>query len=196
MKQYGLILFTSATLLTVTACHKAAPLAAAPTIAPPVQPAPPTQPKPVAVAAAKPVATQPPAARSTPPAKMTAQERATLTERLARLEDALFDYDKTSIRSDAMAALKNDVEVIRGILANYPTQKLVIEGHADERGTAEYNLGLGDKRADSAQEFLASMGIPHEQLSVVSYGKERPACSDHTEECWQRNRRVHITAAP
>jgi peptidoglycan-associated lipoprotein len=127
---------------------------------------------------------------------MTAQERATLAEHLAKLEDALFDYDKTTIRYDAVAALKNDVEVIRGILTNYPAQKLLIEGHADDRGSAEYNLGLGDKRAGSAEQFLATMGIPMQQLSVVSFGKERPLCSDQTEACWQRNRRVHITAAP
>ena len=127
---------------------------------------------------------------------MPKEVRDTLNARLARLEDALFDYDQSTIRSDASAALRDDVNVIRGILADYPSQKLVVEGHADERGSAEYNLALGDRRAHAVQEFLSSMGIPGPQLAVVSYGKERPVCTDASESCWQRNRRAHLTAAP
>jgi peptidoglycan-associated lipoprotein len=127
---------------------------------------------------------------------MPAAVRATLNEHLARLEDALFDYDKSTIRSDATTALRDDVGVIRDILANYPSQKLMIEGHTDERGSDEYNLGLGDRRARSAQEFLQNMGIPMNQLNVISYGKDRPRCTEQTEQCWQQNRRAHITAAP
>ncbi len=127
---------------------------------------------------------------------MTPEERATLNEKLAHLNDALFDYDKSTIRSDASTVLKADVGVIRDILANYPNQKLLIEGNADERGSEEYNLALGDRRARAAQEFLVQMGIPAAQLSLVSYGKERPVCTDKTEDCWQRNRRAHVTAAP
>ena len=121
--------------------------------------------------------------------------RANLNERLAKLEDALFDFDKYTIRTDAVTALQDDVGVIRDILASYPDQKLLIEGHADERGSAEYNLALGDKRAQAAEAFLNSMGIPANQLTVISYGKDRPVCSDQTEACWQKNRRAHITAA-
>jgi len=121
--------------------------------------------------------------------------RDNLNQKLARLEDALFDYDKSTIRSDASTALKDDVGVIRDILASYPSQKLLIEGHADERGSQEYNLALGDRRARAAEEFLSSMGIPNNQLTVISYGKERPVCTDETESCWQRNRRAHMTAA-
>jgi peptidoglycan-associated lipoprotein len=127
---------------------------------------------------------------------MTPQERATLNERLARLEDALFDYNQATIRSDASTVLKDDVGVVRDILANYPAQKLMIEGYADERGSSEYNLALGDKRARAAEEFLTTMQIPAVQLTVISYGKERPVCTDQNEACWQKNRRVHITAAP
>jgi peptidoglycan-associated lipoprotein len=126
---------------------------------------------------------------------MPAVVRETLNQRLARLEDALFNYDQSTIRSDASVALRDDVSVIRGILADYPSQKLIIEGHADERGSAEYNLALGDRRAHAVQEFLASMGIPGPQLAVVSYGKERPVCTDESESCWQRNRRAHLIAA-
>jgi peptidoglycan-associated lipoprotein len=128
--------------------------------------------------------------------QMSAAERATLNERLAHMEDALFDYDKSTIRSDATTALRDDVNVIRDILASYPSQKLLIEGHTDERGSDEYNMGLGDRRARSAEEFLETMGIPMNQLTVISYGKDRPRCTEETEQCWQENRRAHITAAP
>jgi len=127
---------------------------------------------------------------------MSAQERETLNQRLAHLSDALFDYDKASIRPDATTTLSGDVSVVKGILSNYPSQKLLVEGDTDERGSAEYNLALGDKRAHAAEQFLIGMGIPQNQLTVVSYGKERPVCEDHDESCWQKNRRAHITAAP
>jgi len=127
---------------------------------------------------------------------MTPQERQTLNEKLAKLEDALFDYDKSTIRPDASTALKDDVGVIRDILANYPSQKLLIEGHCDERGSEEYNIALGDRRAKATEGFLASMGIPEAQLTIISFGKDRPVCTDNDESCWQKNRRAHITAAP
>ena len=136
------------------------------------------------------------AAQPSKPATMPAAVRKQLSDELAKLEDALFDYDQSTIRSDASVALRDDVNVIRGILADYPSQKLVIEGHADERGSAEYNLALGDRRAHAVQEFLSSMGVPGPQLAVVSYGKERPVCTDESESCWQRNRRAHVTAEP
>jgi peptidoglycan-associated lipoprotein len=127
---------------------------------------------------------------------MTPQERATLNEKLARLEDALFDYDKSTIRTDATTALREDVNVIRDILSNYPAQKLLIEGHADERGSEEYNMALGDRRAKAAEQFLEQMGIPNNQLTILSMGKDKPVCGDKTEDCWQKNRRAHVTAAP
>jgi peptidoglycan-associated lipoprotein len=129
------------------------------------------------------------------PTTMPPDVKKKLNDYLAKLEDALFDYDQATIRSDASAALRDDVAVIRGILADYPNQKLVIEGHADERGSAEYNLALGDRRAHAVEEFLSSQGIPGPQLAVVSYGKERPVCTDESEACWQKNRRAHVTAA-
>jgi peptidoglycan-associated lipoprotein len=127
---------------------------------------------------------------------MPAEVRATLNDRLAKMEDALFDYDKATIRPDATTALKDDVGVIRDILVAYPSQKLIIQGNADERGSEEYNLALGDRRAQSVKDFLTSMGIPAQQLTLISYGKERPVCTDDTQACWQRNRRAHVTAAP
>ncbi|HEY4087762.1 MAG TPA: OmpA family protein [Bryobacteraceae bacterium] len=182
-------------ILFSAACHKAVPVSAKATPPPP----PPAQstPAPRSVAPATRQVAQTP--RSTPPARsasMTPQERETLNQRLAHLSDALFDYDKATIRTDATSVLRGDVDVVKGILSNYPSQKLIVEGDTDERGSAEYNLALGDKRAHSAEQFLISMGIPQNQLTVVSYGKERPVCEEHDESCWQKNRRAHITAAP
>jgi peptidoglycan-associated lipoprotein len=127
---------------------------------------------------------------------MPADVRKSLNDSLARLEDALFDYDKSTIRTDATTALRDDSGVIRDILASYPSQKLVIEGHCDERGSDEYNMALGDRRARAAEEFLTTMGVSGNQLSVVSFGKDRPVCTDNTEACYQKNRRAHLTAAP
>ncbi len=194
-KQHILAAVVVAGFLSVAACHKAVPVASRP-----AAPAPVASVAPSSTATSTPTASAVTATPSQPvetqrPATMTPQELATLNERLARLEDALFDYDRAAIRTDASTILKDDVGVIRDILANYSSQKLVIEGHADERGSAEYNLGLGDKRARAAEEFLTMMGIPQVQLTVISYGKDHPICSDQTETCWQKNRRAHITAA-
>jgi len=197
MRNHVLLAVGVAGFVSLAACHKAVPVASRPEAPVPVAAAParPATPAPAPVAAKQTpsLPTQTNASRST---TISPQERATLNERLARLEDALFDYDRATIRSDASTVLKDDVGVIRDILANYPSQKLVIQGNADERGSSEYNLALGDKRARAAEEFLTTMGIPVAQLTVISYGKERPVCTDQTEACWQRNRRAHITAAP
>jgi peptidoglycan-associated lipoprotein len=195
MKRRALALLGFAGLLCTAACHKTAPVASRPPDTTPVAtaaPAPPAPPK----SSSAPAAPSRPVAQTPRSTTLTPAERATLNERLARLEDALFDYDKASIRSDATAALRDDVGVIRDILANYPSQKLLIEGHCDERGSEEYNMALGDKRAQAAEEFLTGMGIPKVQLTVISYGKERPVCTDQSEQCYQRNRRAHVTAAP
>jgi len=196
MKRTSLALVGFAILLSTAACHKAAPVAAShPPDTTPVAPAPTsTTPAPRSSGQA-PLPSQR-VAETPRPATMTPQERATLNEKLARLEDALFDYDKSTIRSDARTALADDVAVIRDILANYPNQKLLIEGHCDERGSEEYNMALGDRRAKASEEFLSSMGIPNAQLTIVSFGKDKPVCTDKSEDCWQRNRRAHVTAAP
>jgi peptidoglycan-associated lipoprotein len=123
-----------------------------------------------------------------------AATRARIDQLLARIEDAYFDYDKAFIRPDAQKTLYADSTELRDILKNYPDYKLTIEGHCDERGSAEYNLGLGDKRAGAAKDYLVAIGIPAAQLATISYGKEKPVCSQHDEDCWQRNRRVHIVA--
>lgn len=190
---------TSLTAFVLTVgCSKKAPVASTPKApdSSPVAAAP--APAPVA---ARPAPTQPArtpqsvAQTTRPAAQMPAEVRANLNDRLAKMEDALFDFDKATIRTDATTALKDDVAVIRDILATYPSQKLVIQGNADERGSAEYNLALGDRRAEAVKDFLTSMGVPSGQLTLISYGKERPVCSEETENCYQRNRRAHVTAA-
>jgi peptidoglycan-associated lipoprotein len=195
MKLRAFAALSFAGLFCAAGCHKTAPVATRTPDTIPVATAAPTTPAPPSSSRA-PVAASQPVAQNPRSTTMTPAERATLNERLARLEDALFDYDKAVIRSDATSALRDDVGVIRDILATYPSQKLVIEGHADERGSAEYNVALGDKRARAAEEFLTGMGISAVQLTVISYGKERPVCTDQSEQCYQKNRRAHVTAAP
>jgi peptidoglycan-associated lipoprotein len=123
-----------------------------------------------------------------------AQTRARIDTLLARIEDAYFDYDKHNLRPDAIKALEADSTELRDILKDYPDYKLSVEGHCDERGSAEYNMALGQERADAAKNYLVQVGIPSAQLGTVSYGKEKPACDEHDEACWQKNRRIHIVA--
>jgi peptidoglycan-associated lipoprotein len=123
-----------------------------------------------------------------------AATRARIDQLLAKIEDAYFDYDRHTLRPDAIAALKGDSTELRDILKDYPDYKLTIEGHCDERGSAEYNIALGQARADAAKTYLEGVGIPSGQLGTVSYGKEKPSCQDHEENCWQKNRRIHIVA--
>lgn len=116
-----------------------------------------------------------------------------LADRLnAEVKDAYFDFDKSDIRADARDTLKGDATALRSIFHDFPSAMLNVEGHCDERGSAEYNLALGDRRAEAAKDFLVEFGVPSAQLKTISYGKERPVCTDHTEDCWQRNRRAHV----
>jgi peptidoglycan-associated lipoprotein len=112
---------------------------------------------------------------------------------LNRIQDAYFDYDKHSIRPDAQTALAADAKTLGEILRQYPDYKLTVQGYCDERGSEQYNLALGEKRAQQAKEYLASLGVPDSQLKTVSFGKEDQVCTEHDEACWQKNRRAHIT---
>jgi len=140
--------------------------------------------------------TSTPSSTSTPQVSRmpNAQTRARIDTLLGRIEDAYFDYDKHTLRPDAIKALEADSTELRDILKDYPDYKLTVEGHCDERGSAEYNMALGQERADAAKAYLVQVGIPSGQLSTVSYGKEKPICDSHDETCWQKNRRVHIVA--
>jgi peptidoglycan-associated lipoprotein len=116
-----------------------------------------------------------------------------IQELLDRIQDAYFDYDKHNIRPDAQSALAADAKTLGEILKQYPDYKLTVQGYCDERGSEQYNLALGDKRALQAKEYLASLGVPDSQLKTVSFGKEKQICDEHDEACWQKNRRAHIT---
>ncbi len=104
------------------------------------------------------------------------------------LSDAYFDYDQADLREDARSALAADAEWLK----KYPSVQVLIEGHCDERGTGAYNLALGDRRANAAKEYLVSLSIDGSRMRTVSYGEERPFCSDSNESCWQQNRRAHF----
>jgi peptidoglycan-associated lipoprotein len=111
------------------------------------------------------------------------------------VQDAYFDFDRSDIREDARATLTHDAEVLKQLFSDNPGFDVMIEGHCDERGSAEYNLGLGDRRATAAKEFLVQLGVDANRLKTISYGKERPQCTEQTEECYQKNRRVHFAPA-
>lgn len=129
-----------------------------------------------------------------PPPPAPKAPEVTLEQRLSsEVMDVYFDYDKSDVRADARDVLTKDADALKSILAAFPNATIVVEGHCDERGSAEYNLGLGDRRATSAKDFLVQLGVPTDRLKTISYGKERPVCTDHTEDCWQKNRRAHFS---
>jgi peptidoglycan-associated lipoprotein len=129
-----------------------------------------------------------------PPPKAAPVQDEVLTENLdvlnkkGYLTDAFFDFDKADLREDARSALANDAQWLK----KYSSMQILIEGHCDERGTSAYNLALGDRRANAAKEYLVSLGIDASRVRTISYGKERPFCTESTESCWQENRRAHL----
>jgi peptidoglycan-associated lipoprotein len=164
-------------VLLVGGCAKKAPTTAEAS-RPPVQ----TRPEATAVS-------PPPAAAPTHDvqADVLSQDLATIN-RKGYLEDAYFDYDAASLRDDARGELAKD----SAWLKKFPSVRVLLEGHCDERGTEAYNLALGERRAAAAREYLVSLGVPEERIQTVSYGKERPFCQSDTESCWQQNRRAHF----
>ena len=130
-----------------------------------------------------------------PPPTTTGQPTLSSSEMISReAQDAFFDYDHMDIRGDARNALTTDADLLKRVFAKDPNVVVIVEGHCDERGSAEYNLGLGDRRATAAKEFLVQLGVPADRLKTISYGKERPQCTDATEDCYQKNRRAHLAA--
>ncbi len=105
-----------------------------------------------------------------------------------RLEDVHFDFDKYSIRPDARLIIKRNYGVLQGA----PGAEVLIEGHCDEKGTVEYNLALGQRRANATRDYLISLGMNAAQASTVSYGEERPLDPRQTEDAWAKNRRCHF----
>ena len=108
----------------------------------------------------------------------------------AAFESVYFDFDKSDLRQDARDVLNKNAEALKA----KADVKIKIEGNCDERGSAEYNIGLGDRRATAAKDFLAQLGVPGDRVKLVSYGKEKPQCTESNEECWQKNRRVHFVS--
>jgi peptidoglycan-associated lipoprotein len=104
------------------------------------------------------------------------------------LKDIHFAFDSYELDEEARSILREDGNWLK----DNPQARVEIEGHCDERGTVEYNLALGAKRARAAKEYLVALGIPADRLSTISYGEELPVCQEHNEECWQRNRRCHF----
>ena len=110
---------------------------------------------------------------------------------LREVRDAYFDYDKADIRPDARAALSKTADFLK----SNPRFKVIVEGHCDERGSTEYNLGLGDRRASAVKQYIVSLGVSADRVSTVSFGKEKPFCMESAEACWQQNRRGHFVRA-
>ncbi len=130
-----------------------------------------------------------------PPTTTTGQPTLSSSEMISReAQDAYFDYDHMDVRGDARNALTTDADLLKRVFSKDPNVVVIIEGHCDERGSAEYNLGLGDRRATAAKDFLVQLGVPADRLKTISYGKERPQCTDASEGCYQKNRRAHLAA--
>jgi len=104
------------------------------------------------------------------------------------IKDVYFDYDKSDVRADQQASVQADVT----FLQQHPNISFTIEGHCDERGSTEYNLALGDNRASAVKNAIAAAGISADRVKTISYGKEKPFCTEHNEQCWQQNRRGHF----
>jgi peptidoglycan-associated lipoprotein len=169
--------------LGVAACAKKAPA-----------PAPPPPPPPAAPAAPPPPPPPPPPPAAAPAPKPLSEEEIFAQKTLDQLNaerplgDVFFDFDKSDIRTDARPALDKNAAWLR----RWASTRLNIEGHCDERGTSEYNLALGERRANAVRDYLVSLGVPAARIAVISRGKESPFCRESNEDCWQQNRRGHF----
>ena len=143
---------------------------------PPAPPAPPTAPAPA------------PAPRALSEEEIFAQKSLDQLNQERPLADVYFDLDQSSIRDEARAALSTNADWLK----RWTNTRISIEGHCDERGTAEYNLGLGERRANAVRSYLVELGVPGDRVVVVSKGKESPFCTESNEDCWQQNRRGHF----
>ena len=144
---------------------------------------------PSAPAAPTPRAGETPVTRATPPAETAVLPAPGAAVAAASpLKDLFFDFDKSNIRDDQKAALNDNVAWLKG----NSKVKLTVEGHADERGTAEYNLGLGERRGKAVKDYLVAAGIAADRVATISYGKERPFVLGHDESAWKWNRRGHF----
>ena len=156
---------------------------------PPATPPPAPTPAPVStptVVTVEPVAT--PTPKPTPKVDVDSIANRSMSELSGMLKPAFFDYDKADVRADARDVLAANATWLK----KYPSVMFTIEGHTDERGTAQYNLALGDRRANAAKDYLVSLGVDASRIKTVSYGKERPFATGHDEDSWQKNRRANF----
>ena len=180
-KSWGPLLVVA---LAGVACHPRTPAAA------PER----TMPAPAATVPARPPAPPPPPAAAARPAPVLSEEELFRQKSLAELNaerplgDAFFDYNQSVIREDAKRSLQEDARW----LAHWPQTKIRVDGHCDERGSAEYNLALGERRADVVKEYLSNLGVTADRIQARSLGKEAPFCDQEAESCWSQNRRGHL----
>ena len=168
--------------LGAAACAKKAPAPTPPPpppAAPAAPPAPPPPPPPPAPA---------PAPRALSEEELFAQKSLDQLNKERPLADVFFELDQSSIRDEGRAALTANATWLK----RWTSTRISIEGHCDERGTAEYNLGLGERRANAVKAYLVELGVPADRITIVSKGKESPFCTDSNESCWQQNRRGHF----
>ena len=181
MKKTALVVLALATVATLAACGKKTP-----------PPPPPPPPAPVAPEAPPPAPPPPPRPEVAPVVDEYARIKAMSAEDIEKsglLAEVYFDFDKADVRDADRAVLAKNADALK----RFDFLRVTVEGHCDERGTVEYNLALGERRAKAAYDYLVSLGVPAERLKTVSYGKEVPACPQSTEDCWQKNRRAHFT---
>jgi len=136
-----------------------------------------------------PSAPESPRAEAIPPVRNQGQvPRQVALETPIQFQDAYFDFNESLIRKDAKEGLLENVKLLK----EHPDMKVKIEGHCDERGTEEYNLVLGNRRAEAVKRYLISLGVEPARVSTISYGKDKPFCAEHNETCYQENRRGHF----
>jgi len=129
---------------------------------------------------------------ATPAPSTTARPAVQDFAAVAELVDVFFDFDKYDIRPSDARTLDSNANWLK----SNPNHLVLIEGHCDERGTNEYNLALGERRAKSTMNYLVSQGVQANRITIISYGEERPQCTEHTESCWAKNRRAHFLVKP
>jgi peptidoglycan-associated lipoprotein len=111
-----------------------------------------------------------------------------MMEKEGMFNDILFDFDKYNVKD----MYKPELKKVSSWMMDNPDAKILVEGHTDERGTNEYNLALGDRRANAVKDYLVSLGVSSSRIETISYGEEKPLCTESDEECWQKNRRAHF----
>ena len=180
----SVVALSTAIAVVAAGCHKQVPQQA---------PAPPPPPPPAAPAPPPPPPPPPPPRPVPPPAPLSEEEilaRKSLAQVNAEkpLDDMFFDLDKSEIRDDARAPLQKDADWMK----KWTSTQVTVESHCDSRGSSEYNLALGSRRATAVKDYLVNLGVPANRITLVSKGKEQPFCNDENESCWQQNRRGHF----